>query len=115
MFLSSVMILAMAMAAPKADPVDKARIAYNNCLVELHNKNVEAQATTEKFNEAVAASCETEKTAYRDTILKAERGYGSKQSEAEKYADEEVKNVVDYFLSAFAENVGQKAVLQAQK
>ncbi|MFM2411454.1 MAG: hypothetical protein RL481_2282, partial [Pseudomonadota bacterium] len=48
-------------------------------------------------------------------IVKAEKGYGSKQADAEQYANEEIQAVIDSITSAFGENVSNGARLQPEK
>jgi hypothetical protein len=107
------MMLSMVMAKP--DPVDMARKNFNNCLIELHNKGVDGKISLSAFRESMAENCIAEKTGYRDLIVKAERGYGSKQAEAEKFADEEVQAIVDSIASSFAENAERNAKLTLEK
>lgn len=111
------LVLAMAfnMAAMKGDPQDDARKAFNNCLVEEHNQAVEAKKSGAEFNEQVAAACTETRKSYFDLIVKAERGFGSKQAEAEEYAKEEIQAVVDSITSAFGDNVSNGARLQPEK
>jgi hypothetical protein len=115
MMMSMVLAMALSMAPAKADPVDNARKGFNNCLIEIHNKAVDDKQSPSGFKESLGAACTAEKTAYRDLIIKAERGYGSKQSEAEKFADEEVQTIVDYVISAFSENVESRARMSPEK
>ncbi len=104
MMMSMVLAMALSMAPAKADPVDNARKAFNNCLIEIHNKAVGDKQSTSALKDSLAAACVTERTNYRELIIKAERGYGSKQAEAEKFADEEVQAIADYVLNAYGEN-----------
>lgn len=112
---SLVMAMALNMAAMKGDPQDDARKAYNNCLVKEHNDAVDAKKSGSEFNEQVAAACvETRKT-YFDLIVKAERAFGSKQADAEEYANEEIQAVVDSITAAFGENASNGSKLQPEK
>ena len=115
MMMSMVVAMALAMAPAKADPVDSARKGFNNCLIEIHNKAVGDKQSASAFKESLVNVCAAEKTAYRDLIIKAERGYGSKQAEAEKFADEEVQAIVDYVRGAFGENVESGARMSPEK
>lgn len=113
-----IMTVAMAMAlnmAAMGDKQDDARKAFNNCLVEEHNSAVEAKKSGAAFNEQIAAACTETRKAYFDLIVKAERGYGSKQADAEQYANEEIQAVIDSITAAFGENVGNNARLQPEK
>ena len=119
------MITGLAMAATLAmaamnmatmgDAMDNARKAFNNCLVEEHNSAVEAKKSGAEFNEQVAAACTAQRKAYHDLIVKQERSMGSKQAEAEQYANEELQVVVDSITAAFGENVSSGARLQPEK
>jgi hypothetical protein len=114
MIMSMVMAMALSMA-PTKDPVDNARKAYNNCLIELHNKAVDDKMSVTAFRDAAAAGCSAEKTSYHNLIVKAELGYKSKPADAEKYASEEVQAVIDYVTSGFGENVEKSAKLTPEK
>jgi FMN-dependent NADH-azoreductase len=115
MMTSIVLAMAMHMAAMKADPQNDARKAFNNCLIDEHNSAVEAQKTGAAFNEQLAGACAETRKAYFDIVVRAEKGFGSKQAEAEKYANEEVQAVLDSVTGAFSENVMSKAKLQKEK
>lgn len=107
--------MAMNMAAMARDPQDEARKAYNNCLVEEHNSAVSEKKSGSDFNKQVEGACAETRKTYFDIIVKAERGYGSKQADAEQYAKEEIQAVIDSITSAFGENVGNGAKLQPEK
>jgi hypothetical protein len=107
--------MAMNMAAMKGDPQDNARKAFNNCLVEEHNAAVSAKKSGSEFNEQLAAACADTRKAYFDLVVKSEKGFGSKQAEAEQYANEELQAVIDSITSAFSENVSTGAQLQKEK
>lgn len=72
-------------AAMKADPVDNARKAFNNCMIETHNKAVEEKVSPSGFLKTAEAACTAERTSYHDILVKAERGYGSSVKDAEKF------------------------------
>jgi hypothetical protein len=79
------------------------------------NSAVEAKKSGSEFNEQVAAACTEPRKAYFDLIVKAERGYGSKQADAEQYANEELQAVIDSITAAFGENVSTGSRLQPEK
>lgn len=105
----------LSMAAIKADPMDNARKAFNNCMIETHNVAVGAKAGPSDFLKTAEGACSTERTAYRDILIRSERSYGSSQKEAEKFADEEVQMIVDSVVSSFNENVENGAKLTPEK
>ena len=107
--------MAMNMTAIAADPQDVARKAFNNCLVEEHNKAVTEKKSGAEFNEQLAAACTETRTSYFNLIVKAEKSYGSKLAEAEEYANGEIQSVTDSITSAFSENVSNGAKLQPEK
>jgi hypothetical protein len=110
------LIMAMALSmAPAKDPVDTARKAFNNCLIEIHNKSVGEKMSVGDFRKAIEGGCAAEKTAYHDLIVKAELGYKSKPADAEQFASEEVQSVLDYVTSAFGENVDNGAKMSPEK
>ena len=89
--------LALALAMNMAgDPQDNARKAFNNCLVEEHNSAVAAKKSGAEFNEQIAAACAETRKTFFDLVVKAEKGYGSKQAEAEQYANEEIQSVIEF-------------------
>lgn len=105
----------LSMAAMKADPLDNARKAFNNCMIEAHNTAVGEKASPSAFLKTTETACTTERTSYRDIMVKAERGYGSSLKEAEKFADEEVQMIIDSIVSSFNENVESGAKLTPEK
>jgi hypothetical protein len=115
MFTSIMLAMALNMAAMKADPQNDARKAYNNCLVEEHNSAVEAKKSGSAFNEQIAGACTEKRKAYFDIIVRAEKSFGSKQADAEQYANEEIQAVIDSITSAFSENASNGAKLQPEK
>jgi hypothetical protein len=115
MITSIVLAMAMHMAAMKADPQNDARKAFNNCLVEEHNSAVEAKKSGSAFNEQLAGACADKRKAYFDIIVRAERSFGSKQADAEQFANEEIQAVIDSITSAFSENASSGARLQPEK
>jgi mannitol-specific phosphotransferase system IIBC component len=105
----------LAIASAVADPMDNARKALNNCLIEEHNKAVSAKKTASEFLTLISTACETERTTYHSFIVKAERGFGSKAAEAEAYAKDEVQAVVDSITSAFGPNVESNSLMGKEK
>jgi hypothetical protein len=105
----------LSMAAMKADPLDNARKAYNNCMIETHNKAVGEKVSPSDFLKAAEAACMPERTAYRDIMVKAERGYGSSQKDAEQFANEEVQMIIDGIVGSFNENAETGAKLTPEK
>jgi hypothetical protein len=105
----------LSMAAMKADPMDNARKAYNNCLIETHNKAVDEKVSPSDFLKTAEASCTTERTSYNDMLVRAERGYGSNAKDAEKFASEEIQMMLDGIVSSFNENGQTGAKLLAEK
>lgn len=113
--MTLVAAMMLSMAAQKADPMDNARKAFNNCMIETHNKAVGDKASPSDFVKTAEGACTTERTAYRDILIRAERGYGSSQKDAEKFADEEVQMIVDSVVSSFNENVESGAKMTPEK
>jgi hypothetical protein len=105
----------LAMAAQKADPLNMARKAYNNCMIETHNKGVSDKASPSDFLKTAEAACPTERSTYHGMLVRAERGYGSSQKDAEQFANEEVQMMVDGIVSAFNENADSGAKLSPEK
>jgi hypothetical protein len=107
--------MVMNMTAVAADPQEVARKGFNNCLVEEHNKAVSEKKSGAEFNEQLATACTETRKSYFDLIVKSEKSYGSKQAEAEEYANGELQSVIDSITSAFSENVANGAKLQPEK
>lgn len=115
MMMSLALAMALNMAAMKGDALDDARKAFNNCLIKEHNEAVKAKKSAAEFNDAVQKACPTERQGYFDMLVKSEKGFGSKQAEAEKYANEEIQMMVDGTTSAFGENRDSGGQLAEEK
>lgn len=105
----------LAMAAQKADPLDNARKAFNNCMIEAHNTAVGEKASPSDFIKTSEAACPMQRAAYRATIVKAELSYKSTLKDAEQFAGEEVQGLVDSVVTSFNDNVQTGARLTAEK
>jgi hypothetical protein len=105
----------LSMAAMKADPLDDARKAFNNCMIETHNTAVGEKASPSAFIKTTETACTTQRSAYQDILVKSERSYGSSAKDAEDYANEEVQGLIDSVVSSFNENVESGAKLQPEK
>ncbi|HEV7232964.1 MAG TPA: hypothetical protein VGN36_01875 [Sphingorhabdus sp.] len=105
----------LAMAAQKGDPLDNARKTYNNCMIEVHNKAVGEKVSPSDFLKTAESACMTERTAYHGIMVRAERGYGSSQKDAEQFATEEVQMIVDGIVGSFNENAESGAKLSPEK
>ncbi len=115
MMMNIIMAMALSMAPAKADPIDMARKAFNNCLVEVHNTAVTDKASASQFSETIAGACTEQRTKYRELIYKSELSFGSKSAEAGQFADEETQAIVDSITSAFGDNVESGAKMQPEK
>lgn len=105
----------LSMAAMKADPMDDARKAFNNCMIVAHNKAIDDKTPPNSFTKIADEACIPERGAYRDILIKSERSYGSNQKDAEKFANEEVQMIVDSLVTSFNENVENGAKLTIEK
>jgi hypothetical protein len=105
----------LSMAAMKTDPIDTARKAFNNCMIETHNTAVTEKVSPSAFLKTAETACTAERTSYHDMMVKAERGYGSSAKDAEQFASEEVQMMIDGIVSSFNENVETGAKLTAEK
>ena len=105
----------LSMAAMKGDPMDNARKAFNNCMIEVHNVAVAEKAAPSAFIQTSDAACPTERAAYKAILVKAERSYGSSLAEAEKFAAEEIQMLVDSVVTSFNENIESGAKLTPEK
>jgi hypothetical protein len=105
----------LSMAAMKGDPMDNARKAFNNCMIEAHNVAVAEKAAPSAFVKTSDEACPTERAAYKAILVKSERSFGSSQAEAEKFAAEEIQMLVDSVVTSFNENVESGAKLTPEK
>lgn len=105
----------LSMATMKGDAMDTARKAFNNCMIGVHNTAVSEKASPSSFIKTSDSACPTERAAYKEILVKTERGYGSSQSESEKFASEEIQMIVDGVVSSFNENVENGATLTPEK
>ncbi len=105
----------LSMATMKGDAMDSARKAFNNCLIETHNTAVAEKASPSDFIKTSDAACPTERAAYKEILVKSERSYGSSQSEAEKFASEEIQMIVNSIVASFNENLENGAKLTPEK
>ena len=105
----------LSMAAMKGDPIDNARKAFNNCMIEVHNVAVAEKAAPSAFIQTSDAACPTERAAYKAILVKSERSYGSSLAEAEKFAAEEIQMLVDSVVTSFNENIESGAKLTPEK
>lgn len=105
----------LSMAAMKGDPMDNARKAFNNCMIEVHNVAVAEKSAPSAFIQTSDAACPTERAAYKAILVKSERSYGSSLAEAEKFAAEEIQMLVDSVVTSFNENIESGAKLTPEK
>ena len=105
----------LSMAAMKGDPMDNARKAFNNCMIEVHNVAVAEKAAPSAFVKRSDEACPTERAAYKAILVKSERSFGSSQADAEKFAAEEIQMLVDSVVTSFNENVENGAKLTPEK
>jgi len=105
----------LAMAATAADPLDDSRKAFNNCLLTAHNESVKAKTPVRAFRKLAETTCEAEKAAYRNILVRSERGYGSSTSEANVYADEEVQELIAGVKSFYVENLDIGGIMSLEK
>lgn len=105
----------LSMAAMKGDPLNDARKAYNNCMIEVHNVAVGEKTSPSSFVKTTETACMPQRTTYHSMMVKAERSYGSSQKEAEQFASEEVQMLIDSIVSAFNENVDSGGRLSLEK
>ncbi|WP_295496027.1 hypothetical protein [Sphingorhabdus sp. EL138] len=105
----------LSMAAMKGDPMDNARKAFNNCMIEVHNVAVAEKAAPSAFIQTSDSACPTERAAYKAILVKSERSYGSSLAEAEKFAAEEIQLLVDSVVTSFNENIESGAKLTPEK
>ncbi len=113
--LYNIIAIILALAAPKADPIDDARKAFSNCLFTLHNDNIKVNISLADFRKLADSGCTVEREAYHAIIVKSERNFGSNANEAAAYADEEVQAIISVIKTNYAENLDKGAVLTLEK
>ena len=113
--ISLVAATLLSMAAMKGDPMDNARKAFNNCMIETHNTAVGEKVSPSDFIKTSDAACPTERAAYREILVKSERSYGASAADADKFAAEEIQMIVDSIVTSFNENVENGAKLTPEK
>lgn len=113
--LSYGVAIVLAMVVAKADPIDDARKAFNNCMLTMHNEKVREKVSVDDFGKAADAGCATEKQSYHAIVVKSEKSFGSSAKEASDYADEEVQAVIATVKSAFADNLEKGGILSLEK
>jgi hypothetical protein len=112
-FLSIAMTLSMAANTP--DPVNTARKAFYNCLIVEHNKAIDTKKTVTEFSKIVLQTCEVEKTSHSNQTIKSESSFGSTVTEAQQYANEEIKNITDGLVSSYTINSQSGSTLTPEK
>lgn len=105
----------LATTAAYADPLEDARKAFNNCLVEAHNEAMKAKSSVPDFNKTAQDACPDQKKRYYDIIFSSERKYGSSAKEAEVYANEETQMIVDSMTRSFSQNLSNNATMVPEK
>jgi hypothetical protein len=103
------------MAAMKADPLDNARKALNNCMIEVHNDAVGEKMSPSAFIKTTESACPEQRAAYRAMLVKNELAMKSTRKDAEQFADEEVQILIDSVVTAFNDNVETGGKLAPEK
>jgi hypothetical protein len=93
----------LAMAPTKNDPVTIARKAFSNCLVDVTIASLEKKEAETAFVEIATAACPDEKSKFRNAVIASERGFGSKMSDAEEFANDEVQGLIDRYTGSYAD------------
>jgi hypothetical protein len=93
----------LAMAPAKNDPVTNARKAFSNCLVDVTIASLDKKDAETAFAEIAKAACPDEKAKFRSAVIASERGFGSKISDAEEFASDEVQGLIERYTGSFAD------------
>ena len=101
--MSLILSMSLALATMQGDPIENAREAYNKCMVTFTNSSLDEGVGGGAFARNAKDACAEQKADFVNAIVKAEVQYGSSQSEAKAYADEEVQMVVDTYSMQFGE------------
>ena len=105
----------LSMAAMKGDPLDDARKAFNNCMIEVHNTAIGEKASPSAFIQKSESSCTAERAAYHAIMVRTEISFKSTPKEAEQFAKEEVQSLIDSIVTAFNDNIESGAKLSLEK
>lgn len=101
--MSLTFMIAMAMVAAPADPVEAARKDFNECLTKFANESLEAKKEQSAFTKESAEACPAEKTKLIEAMVKSEMQYGGKKAEAESYANEETQMIIDSYVGSYGD------------
>lgn len=85
------------MAAPPTGPTAQPRKAYSKCINEVVKKSLDQKVPPSSFGGTLGGACQAEAAALRDAVIAQELAIGSKRTEAEEMARDEV---LDYQLNA---------------
>ena len=104
----------LTMAAAKANPLNDARKAFNNCMIEVHNAAIVEKQSPSAFIKTSEAACPDQRAAYHAIVVKTDMANKSTKSQAEEFASEEVQYMIDGIVASFNDNVesGGKLVLE---
>lgn len=92
--MSISLALSLLLAAAQGDPLDDARVAYSNCIADIAIENLKNESSLKDFNKAAREGCADEKLAYHNVIMSEELSMSASQSEAKKFADEEIASIL---------------------
>ena len=105
MTMSIPIAVMLAMLALANDPIDDARKAFSNCLVEFSIEHLDLKTSVGAFRKASQTACEAKRDIYRGMIAKEDIASGSTKSEAKQFADEEVENITKGFVDSYGQHV----------
>ncbi|OAN99537.1 hypothetical protein [Parasphingorhabdus sp.] len=100
-FISFALISATSLAT--VQDVEPFRLSYSNCLTDFTTLHLDQKTGTRAFKDAAKSACADERNAMVSAITKDELEFGSSQSEATTYAEEEADGVLFSFTDGYAE------------
>ncbi len=100
---TEIFAIMMALAAPKSDPVSEARKVYSNCLVDVTIESLDKKEDQAAYSAKTGTACPAEKEKFRAAVIAGEKEFGSKQSDAEAMADEEVGILMEKYTSSYGD------------
>jgi len=95
--------IALTMAVYIANPMEEALDSYNDCLIGKLLEHLDQKSTKKGFEKASETTCDKERQHFRKLVITDERDFGSSQAEAESYADEEVRGVINSHVENYGE------------
>jgi hypothetical protein len=92
--ISQVLVFVLLAAAPQVN-LNQARQTYSGCLSTLLKTNLKDHMAPDAFDTALAQSCKTEETAFRNAVVVTDVATGTSRTTAEQGANFEITDMVE--------------------